>query len=206
MHVISKRLVKYDEPIKVYDITNLSGNSNFALSNGVIVHNCLKARGDRALISRDILNILAAIGFNPKLEDPLKKLQVGKIIQLSDADPDGSHINCLLNALIARYLPGMYEQGMVYVADMPEFYALSKDQIFTGDTLSEVQSKLKKANVKADVLHAKGWGEVDPQVLKILAVDPTRRLIKINPLTEEDRSTFFSIMGKDEPVATEGEG
>lgn len=170
------------------------------------IMNVLKARGDRALISRDVLNILAAIGFDPKAEDPLKKLQVGKIIQLSDADPDGSHINCLLNALLARYLPGMYDQGMVYVADMPEFYALVKDQIFTGDTLSEVQTKMKKAGAKGDVQHAKGWGEVDEQVLKVLAVDPTRRLIKIDPLTDEDRTAFFSLMGKDEPATTEGEG
>lgn len=170
------------------------------------IMNVLKARGDRALISRDVLNILAAIGFDPKAEDPLKKLQVGKIIQLSDADPDGSHINCLLNALLARYLPGMYDQGMVYVADMPEFYALVKDQIFTGDTLSEVQAKMKKAGAKGDVQHAKGWGEVDEQVLKVLAVDPTRRLIKIDPLTDEDRTAFFSLMGKDEPATTEGEG
>ena len=170
------------------------------------IMNVLKARGDRALISRDVLNILAAIGFDPKAEDPLKKLQVGKIIQLSDADPDGSHINCLLNALLARYLPGMYDQGMVYVADMPEFYALVKDQIFTGDTLSEVQTKMKKGGAKGDVQHAKGWGEVDEQVLKVLAVDPTRRLIKIDPLTDEDRTAFFSLMGKDEPATTEGEG
>jgi DNA gyrase subunit B len=160
------------------------------------IMNCLKAKGDKALLSKPVLNILAAIGYDPKQEDPLKKLQVGKIVCLSDADPDGSHINCLINTLIARYLPGAYDAGLVYVADMPEFYSIVKDKIFTGDTLSEVNGKLKKAGVKGDVLHAKGWGEVDPQVLKILAVDPTRRLIKLNPLTDEDRSTFFSLMGK----------
>ena len=158
--------------------------------------NVLKSRGDKALLSKAILNILGAIGFDPKQEDPLKKLQVGKIICLSDADPDGSHINCLLQALFSRYLPGMYEQGMVYVADMPEFYAINKDQIFTGDSLSDVQGKLAKAKVKADVLHAKGWGEVDAQVLKILAVDSTRRLIKLKPLSATDLSTFNSLMGK----------
>lgn len=160
------------------------------------IMNVLKAKGDKALLSKPILNILGALGFDPKQEDPLKKLQVGRIIFLSDADPDGSHINCLLHVLIARYLPGMYEQGMVYVADLPEFYALGKEQIFTGDSLSEVQGKLAKANVKADVLHAKGWGEVDSQVLKILAIEPSRRLIKVNPLSESDLTQFFGLMGK----------
>ncbi len=161
------------------------------------VMNAIRAKGDKALLSKAILNILGALGFDPKAEEPLKKLQVGRLILLADADPDGSHINCLLQALISRYLPGMYEAGMVYVADMPEFYSLVKGHIFTGDTLSEVRAKMDKAKVKGDILHAKGWGEVDAQVIKILAVDPSRRLIKINPLTDDDRVTFFSLMGKD---------
>lgn len=161
------------------------------------VMNAIRARGDKALLSKAILNILGALGFDPKAEEPLKKLQVGRLILLADADPDGSHINCLLQALISRYLPGMYEAGMVYVADMPEFYSLVKGHIFTGDTLSEVRGKMDKAKVKGDILHAKGWGEVDAQVIKILAVDPSRRLIKIKPLTDDDRNIFFSLMGKD---------
>lgn len=163
--------------------------------------NVLKSKGDKALLSKAILNILGALGFDPKQEDPLKKLQVGKVICLSDADPDGSHINCLLNALFSRYLPGMYEQGMIYVADMPEFYSIHKDQIFTGDSLSEVHGKLAKAKVKAEVMHAKGWGEVDAQVLKILAVDSTRRLIRIKPLSGSDTNTFNGLMGR--PDASE---
>ncbi len=160
------------------------------------IFNAIRTKGDKALLSKAILNILGALGFDPKQEDPLKKLQVGKVICLSDADPDGLHINCLLNALFSKYLPGMYDAGMVYIADMPEFYAISKDQLFTGDSLSDVQQKLAKAKIKAEVFHAKGWGEVDPQVLKILAVDPSRRLIKVKPLSASDTSTFNALMGK----------
>lgn len=227
MRISHVKHITLDEEVPVYCMT--TETSNFALENAVVVHNCgglrkvrqrhqgllplrgkivncIKAKGDKALLSQSILSILGAIGFDPKQEDPLKKLQIGKIIFLADADPDGSHINCLLHVLVARYLPGMYDAGMVYVADMPEFYSIVKDQIFTGDTLSEVQGKLATAKVKGDVLHAKGWGEVDPQVLKILAVDSSRRLIKINPLTEQDRMRFFSLMGKgDAPVAGEPE-
>lgn len=168
------------------------------------IMNSLKTKGDKALLSKAILNILGAIGFDPKQADPLKKLQVGKVICLSDADPDGAHINCLLNALFSKYLPGMYDEGMVYVADMPEFYSIHKDQIFVGDTLSEVQAKVKKAGAKSEVLHAKGWGEVDSQVLKILAVDPSRRLIKVKPLSANDYQVFNNLMGKAD-VETTGE-
>jgi len=162
------------------------------------IKNAIRAKGDSALLSKAVLNILAAIGFDPKQADPLKKLQIGKIILLADADPDGSHINCLLLGLISKYLPEMFEQGMVYVADMPEFYAIKGTHLFTGDSLSEVSKKAEKAGVKVDVLHAKGWGEVDPQVLKILAVDGTRRLIKINPLSANDISVFHALMGQAE--------
>jgi DNA gyrase subunit B len=160
------------------------------------IKNAVRAKGDAALLSKAVLNILAAIGFDPKQAEPLKKLQIGKIIFLADADPDGSHINCLLLGLISKYLPEMFEQGMVYVADMPEFYAIKGTHLFTGDTLSEVNAKAEKAGVKVDVQHAKGWGEVDPQVLKILAVDGSRRLIKINPLSAEDTRIFHGLMGQ----------
>lgn len=166
--------------------------------------NVLRSKGDKALLSNAVLNILGAIGYDPKAENPLTKLQVGKIIFLADADPDGSHINCLLHALFSRYLPGMYDQGMIFVADMPEFYSIVKSQIFVGDSLSEVQVKLTKAKLKGDVLHAKGWGEVDPQVLKILAVDPSRRLIRIAPISASDSLTFNTLMtGKSEEPAKE---
>jgi DNA gyrase/topoisomerase IV subunit B len=124
---------------------------------------------------------------------------------LEDRDGNGvasgnCHINALLHALISRYLPGLYEQGMVYVADMPEFYAIKGTQLFTGSKLSEVQAKLAKAKLKADVLHAKGWGEVDPEVLKILALDDrSAKRIRINPITEAQRLQYLAFMrGSDE--------
>ena len=167
--------------------------------------NTMKSKGDKALVSRDILNILGAIGFDPKHEDPLKKLQVGRIICLSDPDPDGHHINCLLLTLFSKYLPGLFESGMIYVADAPEFYSIHKDQIFVGDKLSEVRAKLDKAKIKANISHVKGWGEVDAQVLKSWVVDTkTRKLIKLNPITAEDRAEFEKYMGADASARREG--
>lgn len=167
--------------------------------------NVLKAKGEKALVSKAIVNILGALGFDPKATDPLAKLQVGKVICLADPDPDGLHINCLLLTLFSTYLPGMFERGMIYAADMPEFYAIHKSQLFVGPTLSSVQKKLADAKVKADVFHAKGWGEVDEQVLKILAIDETRKLIKLAPITGTDKSTFNSLMGKAEANEKETE-
>lgn len=166
--------------------------------------NVSKVTQARALSSKDILNILGALGFDPKAEDPLSKLQVGRVILLADPDPDGHHINCLLLTLFSKYLPGMFDRGMIFVADTPEFYSIVKDQIFVGDTLSEVRKKLDKAKAKGEVNHVKGWGEVDPQVIKKWAVDEdSRKLIKMEPLSAEDRAVFNALMGAAEIDETE---
>jgi hypothetical protein len=80
---------------------------------------------------------------------------------------------------------------------MPEFYSITKGQLFVGETLSAVQAKLKAAKLKGDVLHAKGWGEVDPEILRILIASQARKLIQIEPMSAEDRSIFMGLMGRD---------
>lgn len=168
------------------------------------IMNCKKSKGDKALLSKAILNILGAIGYDPKQADPMKKLQVGRVVFLADPDPDGLHINCLLHTLFQTYLPEMYERGMIFVADMPEFYAVTKDRLFVGPTLSSVQKKLDKAKAKADIHHAKGWGEIDHQIMKVLVVDDTAKVIRIKPLSDEDIAAFSQIMGRigDDPAET----
>jgi DNA gyrase subunit B len=225
MRILEKKIIDLSEPIPVFDLT-VNKYHNFVLENGAVVHNCgglrqvreknhallplmgkvmncAKVKGDKALLSKAILNILGAIGYDPKQEDPIKKLQIGQVVLLADPDPDGAHINCLILTLLFKYLRAMFEMGMVMVADMPEFYAISKDELFVGPTLSSVQAKLAKAKVKADIHHAKGWGEIDHQVLKILAVDDkTAKRIKIKPLDDNDDKVFSQLMGRvgEDPV------
>lgn len=110
------------------------------------------------------------------------------------------HINTLLLTIFYRFLPQMFDKGMIYVADMPEFYAEYKNNIAIGQTLSEVQAKLAEmgAPKSVEVGHIKGWGEISCQLMKILAVDKaTRKLIQIRPITEHDRVTFVRVMNED---------
>lgn len=161
--------------------------------------NSLKT-GDKVLESEEVVMILGALGFDPKAEDPMKKLQVDKIICLADPDPDGCHINSLLLALFYKYLPDLFNQGRIFVADVPELYAQYKDKLVLGDTLSEVQSKLKKlgAPKSTAIHHIKGWGEIDASLMEVLAVNKeTRRLIQIEPLTARDATDFVSCMNDD---------
>jgi DNA gyrase/topoisomerase IV subunit B len=110
------------------------------------------------------------------------------------------HINSLLLTLFYKYLPELFERGMVYVANAPEFYAIHKEQLVIGDTLAIVQSKLKDISAPASttVHHVKGYGELSASLMRILAMDPaTRRLIKIQAIEDEDRVDFVRLMNDD---------
>lgn len=401
MKLISKKELKLDHPVDVYDIENTgSNNHNFCLGNGVVVHNCAK-NPNYVYTSEEIINILSAIGYDPKLEDPLSKVQIGRMICLADGDEDGPvsadtkvilrngstktigqlakdwehtqkptevwaldaqgdlhpaeayapqitcykdkyavvelddgtkiectlnhkfavsytasvehtidietgihyaaaknlqpgdsimsayfkdlpfnenkgnanlynhvhaelqeakqqyaretittmnnredihkvvkveikelkepkpfycltvpkyhnflladkngngicssncHINTLLLTLIFKVAPELFEKGMVYIADMPDFYAAYKDQVAVGNSVSEVRQKLNamKAPKSVEINHIKGWGEINSSLMKALAVDKaTRKLIKIKALSDQDKVTFIRIMNDD---------
>ena len=161
----------------------------------------MKVSDDSKMLESDeIINILSAIGYDPNKENPMEKPIVNKIICLSDFDPDGMHINTLLLSLFYKVCPELYEKGMIYVADMYEYYALYKNMAVVGNSVIEVQEKLKKLKApnSVEVGHIKGWGEIDAAVMKVLAVDKeTRRLIQIKPISEYDRVTFVRIMNDD---------
>lgn len=108
--VLKVEAVTLDAALDVFDLTN-DLHHNFVLASGAVVHNCKFARDNRyqealpikgkilnawkakdldsVLLSEEVLNILTMVGFDPSVPDPLSKLRVGKIIQLSDPDPDG---------------------------------------------------------------------------------------------------------------------
>ena len=138
---------------------------------------------------------------------PFYCLTVPKYHNFLLADKNGNgicssncHINTLLLTLIFKVAPELFERGMVYIADMPDFYATYKDQVATGNSVSEVRQKLNamKAPKSVEINHIKGWGEINSSLMKALAVDKaTRKLIRIKALTDHDRVTFIRIMNDD---------
>lgn len=110
------------------------------------------------------------------------------------------HINSLLLTLFYKMAPDLFNAGKVFIADIPEFYTIYKDELVTGDTLSEVQKRLKllKAPANHSIHHIKGYGEVDASLIELLAVDSrSRRLIQIKALEHEDRTDFVRLMNED---------
>lgn len=158
-----------------------------------------KKNPDGALASEEVIHVLGAIGFDAKAADPYDKLQTGKIICLADPDPDGWHINTLLLGLFYKYLPELFTRGMIYVAKAPEFYSIYQGNLYVANGAQELRAKLNKAGVPASVAvnHIKGWGEISPTLLRILAMDPaTRTLIQLNPLEDADNE-FYLLMAED---------
>lgn len=110
------------------------------------------------------------------------------------------HINVLLLALFFKLLPKLFDMGKIYVAAAPEFYAKYKGQIITGDRLSAVQDKFKVMGIPASttIHHIKGWGEINPDEMRLFATNAkTRNLIKIKPITEDGGESFLKLMGDD---------
>ncbi len=169
------------------------------------IFNVLKDPKGKGLDSEEIISILACIGIDPNAADPYAKLQVGKIVNLADPDPDGSHINSLLLGLFYKFLPDLYERGMIYINNTPEFYAehrvsKTESRLLIGDTVSEVQEKLRAggAPTSTAIRHVKGYGELDADKMKYMVMSPaSRRLIQIKPIEHEDHTDFVRLMDDD---------
>lgn len=219
MRVISKKVITFDTPVPVYDITSPK-NSNFTLDNGAVVHNSAKQarfpqyqeilplkgkilnvmkgsgkKGDRAFESEEVMNILIGIGYDPSSKDPLSNLRIGKLILLADPDPDGRHINTLILTLIAKYLPGMFERGLIYVINLPEYVMVHGKKNYFGDSPKDIESKLPKGVPLKHVQHIKGLGESNPTQLRELAFDPnTRKLLKVKKVDKKEMQEFTLLM------------
>lgn len=161
--------------------------------------NVLEAKIESIQKNEEIATLLAAIGIDPtKLgtEQVTKNMPYGKIIYLADADVDGSHINTLLSGVIYKFCYEMFEKGMVYIVKAPEYLARFKDKTYFAATRKEMIEKLSKAGStapeKIDVTHLKGWGEIDAEDLKQVAMNPaSRELIKIKACKNSKGKTEF---------------
>lgn len=162
--------------------------------------NGLKAPLAKVLVHKQVQGLLVSIGadlktLDPKAENPTlstEKLRIGNLLFLADADPDGSHINTLFLAVIYRLLPDMMREGRVWVVDAPLYNVMYKGKHYGGMTFEECRAIAPSAVKDNEIVRAKGWGEVNPDVLRAIAFDPeTRRLIRINPFENAEQERFF---------------
>ena len=174
--------------------------------------NVEKASGDRAFDSEEIRNIYTALGVTVAQEDEtgekhmdLSKLRYHKIIIMTDADVDGSHIACLILTFFFRYMFDLIKNGYVYLATPPLYLVKrGKEEIYcwTEQQREEAALALGKGSDKGyTVQRYKGLGEMSDQQLWETTMNPSRRRLRkitIENAAQAER-TFSMLMGDDVP-------
>ncbi|MBQ7222409.1 MAG: DNA topoisomerase (ATP-hydrolyzing) subunit B [Bacteroidales bacterium] len=169
--------------------------------------NVEKAMEHRAFESEEIRNIYTALGLTIGTEeDPkalnMSKLRYHKVVIMTDADVDGSHITTLILTLFFRYMPELITNGYVYLATPPLYLVKkAKDQIYcwTDEERSAAIEKLSATRGEVNVQRYKGLGEMSAVQLWDTTMNPETRIMKqvnIESAAEADR-IFSMLMGDD---------
>ena len=174
--------------------------------------NVEKAAGDRAFESQEVRNIYTALGVSVAQEDEtgekkmdLSRLRYHKVIIMTDADVDGSHIACLILTFFFRYMFDLIKNGYVYLAT-PPLYLVKKGKeeqyCWTEAQRQEATERLGKGSDKGvTVQRYKGLGEMSDEQLWDTTMNPDTRLLRqitIENAAEAER-TFSMLMGDDVP-------
>jgi DNA gyrase subunit B len=168
--------------------------------------NVEKAKINKILENKEIQAMITALGAgvgHGEDDFDLEKLRYHKIIVMTDADVDGSHIRTLLLTFFYRYMQPLIERGYVYIATPPLYrITASRGQIdyaWDDETRDKIIRGLKKSNKKFDVSRYKGLGEMNPDQLWETTMDPETRTLQ--QVTVENAAAadkmFSTLMGGD---------
>ena len=163
--------------------------------------NVEKARLDRALANEEIRTIITAFGTGIGDDFDLSKLRYDKIIIMTDADVDGSHIRVLLLTLFYRFFRPIVEAGHVYAAQPPLFvikHGKNIKYVLNEQERDEYLATLSP-NTKYDIMRMKGLGEMDAEELNETTMDIEKRVLR--QITVDDAmaadDTFSKLMGEE---------
>jgi DNA gyrase subunit B len=227
-HVIEIDVVA--ETMDVYDI-EVPKTHNFALASGVFVHNSAKqgrdrhfqailplrgkilnterARLDKILDNNEVKSLISALGTGIHDDFNVDKLRYNRVIIMTDADVDGSHIRTLLLTFFFRHMLPLIQEGHLYIAQ-PPIYLLKEgkkgDYIYPQAGLNDAEILVRalkkyKNPDRIGVQRYKGLGEMNPEQLWETTMDPAHRTLL--QVTIEDAasadSIFDMLMGSSVP-------
>ena len=163
--------------------------------------NVEKARLDKIYGNAEIKAMITAFGTGIHDEFDIAKLRYHKIIIMTDADVDGSHIATLLLTFLYRFMPELIKQGYVYLAQPPLFKLERNKKVWYAYNDEELDKILTEVGRDQNnkIQRYKGLGEMDPEQLWETTMDPEKRILLRVTMNEEAESeidlTFTTLMG-----------
>ncbi len=163
--------------------------------------NVEKARMDRMLANNEIKAMITAFGAGMDTDFDETKLRYHKIICMTDADVDGSHIRLLLLTFFFRHMRPLIEHGYVYIAQ-PPLYLVKKNKferyVYTDEELSECLDEIGR-DPKPVIQRYKGLGEMNPEQLWDTTMNPeTRMMLRVTMEDAAQADGLFTLLMGDQ--------
>lgn len=156
--------------------------------------NVERARLDKILKNTEIRNMIVALGTGIGDDFDLTKARYHKVVIMTDADVDGSHIRTLLLTFFFRHMRQLIDAGHIYIAQ-PPLYQIKKGKQVSYAYSDEELNRMTKALVKPTIQRYKGLGEMNPEQLWETTMDPVKRtMLKVTLEDAMEADSIFNIL------------